>query len=164
MSETKKVRHLVVKYCTGQGIDVGCGGDKITPNCIGFDLTKNYVDYGQSTIDERGDGRNLSRWKNKTFDFLYSSHLIEDFPKHQTSKVLSEWWRVIKKGGYMILVFPDQQCYANEFGGFNPHHSVPNMGMEYMLNRLREALSRYTIEFTSDREIDYNVIIVIRKP
>lgn len=163
MSETRKVRHLVQQYCTGHGIDVGCGGDKITPGCIGFDLSNNYIDYGYSTIDERGDARNLSRYKSGTFDFLYSSHLIEDFPKKETVPVLKEWWRVVKKGGCIVLVFPDQQCYSIEHGGNNPHHSVPNMGLEYMLNRLREALPRYTIEYTSDREIDYNVIIVARK-
>lgn len=163
MSETAKVRHLVEKYCNGHGIDLGCGGDKIIPNCIGFDLWKNYVDYGKSVIDERGDARNLTRFKNKTFDFVYSSHLIEDFPKSQTKAILSEWWRVIKKGGYLILVFPDQQVYEIVYGGNNPHHSVPNMGLKYMLNRMAEALVKYEIVFTSENEIDYNVIIVARK-
>ena len=38
-SETSKVRHWVLPYCTGKGCDVGFGGDKIMKvNCDGIDF------------------------------------------------------------------------------------------------------------------------------
>lgn len=161
MSETSKVRHLVRQYCTGHGIDLGCGGDKITENCIGFDRKQPYINYKQSTIDAFGDATNLKRYKSGTFDFVYSSHLIEDFPR--TEPVLREWLRVLKPGGHLILVFPDQRVYELH-GGNNPHHRIPEMGLDYMIGQLDAILrNTYTVNFTSDCQIDYNVIIVITK-
>lgn len=161
MSETSKVRHLVLEYCNGYGIDLGCGGDKIKPDCIGFDRKQPYTNVGNDTIDEHGDATNLKRFKNNTFDYIYSSHLIEDFT--ETKAVLKEWFRVLKTRGNMILVFPDQAVYQFQYGGNNPYHKIPQMGLNYMLEKIHESVRKYEILFTQKCEIDYNVIIIIKK-
>lgn len=63
----------------------------------------------------------------------------------------------------MILVFPDQYVYHNHYGGDNPHHKIPQMGLEYMMDKIRQACGKYDVLFTSNLEIDYNVIIVLVK-
>ncbi len=43
---------------------------------------------------------------NETFDLVYSSHVLEHFPRKQTRNVLQEWTRVLKPGGTLRLSVP----------------------------------------------------------
>jgi SAM-dependent methyltransferase len=42
-----------------------------------------------------------------TFDIVYSSHVLEHIPWYQVEKVLREWVRILKPGGYLELWVPD---------------------------------------------------------
>lgn len=169
-SETSKVRHLVLNYCEGFGCDVGFGGDKIKKdNCLGIDFSKPYGYTGEEKVDI---GCDLSKESvpvsDSYFDYVYSSHLIEDF--EDTSRVLKDFIRITKSGGNIILVFPDQQVYekhCKETGQLlNVNHVHKNMGLEYMKTCLTKVQAELNFEikilFSLDCEIDYNVILVIR--
>ena len=89
-SETSKVRSLVEKYCLGYGCDIGFGGDKIMKiNCDGIDYATPYTKTGVDKVDIACDlFKESLPVQDNTYDYVYSSHLIEDFP--DTTKMLKE--------------------------------------------------------------------------
>lgn len=111
MSETASVRTLLSPYCKGDGVDIGFGGDPIVPWAICFDLPQPYCRAGTAPQHLHGDARILP-FKDKTLDWVYSSHLIEDFVYAEQVTLLLEWFRVLKNGGKLILCAPDQQRYV----------------------------------------------------
>jgi ADP-heptose:LPS heptosyltransferase/predicted SAM-dependent methyltransferase len=93
----RKLTNLQVKeWFSGQGIDIGCGKDIIYPSCIGFDK-------------KDGDANNITKYVDRQFDFVYSSHTLEHMidPFH----ALSEWWKLVKPSGTMIVTVPDEDLY-----------------------------------------------------
>jgi hypothetical protein len=52
MGETSSIRNEVLEYCVGNGLDLGCGEDKITPSTIGFDVPPIYP--SRETVEMRG--------------------------------------------------------------------------------------------------------------
>lgn len=169
-SETAKVRHLVLPYCNGLGCDVGFGGDKVKKeNCLGIDFKKPYAHAGEDKVDIACDlSKDAIPVEDNYFDYVYSSHLIEDF--EDTGRVLWDFVRITKSGGNVILVFPDQPKYeaiCNATGQvLNQYHVHKNMGFDYMIKCLGEIAKDYgfnwEILFSSNCEIDYNVVIVIK--
>lgn len=165
-SETAKVRHLVLAYCTGYGCDIGFGGDKIKKeNCAGIDYAKPYAYAGKDKVDIACDVMNEPiPVKDNTYDYVYSSHLIEDF--EDTLKGVKEFIRILKNGGNLILVFPDQKKYeehCRQTGQpVNIYHKHGDMGLNYMKRILSNAGVSFEVQLESDCDIDYNVIIVAR--
>lgn len=100
--ETDLCRNRLLKYCKGQGLDLGCGNIKIKLEAIGIDLLSPYADM-------RLDARLMPYYENEHFDFIYSSHLLEEI--QDTESTLREWLRIIKKGGYIILYQADRDYY-----------------------------------------------------
>lgn len=166
-SETSKVRYLVEKYCIGYGCDIGFGGDKIIKNqCIGIDYATPYAYTGKDKVDVACKiGHEKIPLPNNTFDYVYSSHLIEDFL--DTKSILIDFINILKNGGNLILVFPDQVKYEahclNTGQPLNEYHIHKNMGLDYMLEVLNLIHSvNYEILFSSNCMIDYNVILIIK--
>lgn len=166
-SETSKVRHWVKPYCVGKGCDVGFGGDKVMKvNCDGIDFEQPYTKTGKDKVDIACDViHNEIPVPDNTYDYVYTSHLIEDFVN--TDDALRKFIRILKSGGNLILVFPDQpkyEVYCKQIGiAMNPYHVHPDMGYDYMLNRLNGMNGvRYEVLFANNCEIDYNVVMVLR--
>lgn len=169
-SETAKVRHLVLPYCNGLGCDVGFGGDKVKKdNCLGIDFKKPYAFAGDDKVDIACDlSKESIPVQDSYFDYVYSSHLIEDFP--DTERVLEDFMRILKSNGHLILVFPDQPEYEKTCLAtgqpLNTYHVHKNMGARFMLEAMDRVNQRhnYTMDvlLASDCEIDYNVVIVAR--
>lgn len=164
-SETSKVRHLVLKYCNGYGADVGFGGDKIKKDAVGIDLPIPYAFAGKDKVDIPCD---LSKEKipvpDNTYDYVYSSHLIEDF--EDTASVLKELVRILKPGGNLILVFPDQieyEIYCSiKKEQPNPHHIHGAMGLYFMNGVVLSSGIKFELLFVSDCNIDYNVVLALK--
>ncbi len=96
---------------------------------------------------------------------MYSSHFIEDVP--DTAQVLRKFIRILKNGGNLILVFPNQEKYeaiCNRIGQpLNPYHVHKDMGFEFMLQQLKRIPNLQTkLLFSSNCEIDYNVVMVLQ--
>ncbi|HEX8460700.1 MAG TPA: class I SAM-dependent methyltransferase [Segetibacter sp.] len=165
-SETSKVRHLVINFCIGYGCDIGFGGDKIKKeNCVGIDYAQPYASTGKDKVDIACDvmKENIPVEDNR-FDYVYSSHLIEDFV--DTKAALTEFIRILKPGGNFILVFPDQPQYEKhcKLTGqpLNTHHVHKEMGLTYMLKEMDKFENlKYNVLYTSNCEVDYNVIMVL---
>lgn len=107
-------RLAVIPYCKiGKGIDVGCGHRKTSDNCIGVDLVKK-GDLGQvgcitgknSQADICASGDYLYMFNDGELDFVIARHNLEHYI--DVVKTLREWKRVLKKGGVMAIILPDE--------------------------------------------------------
>ena len=87
------------KYFQGSGIDIGYGGDLVVPNCRGWDV-------------EDGDAHDLHSVADETYDFAYSSHVLEHL--ESPARALRNWWRVVKPGGYLILYIPERDIFERK--------------------------------------------------
>lgn len=162
-SETSQIRDEVLEFCVGKGIDLGVGGDKVVPDCIGFDLLDPYNLVGKDSMDMVGDAQHLEDCEDGMFDYVYSSHLLEDFP--HTSKVLKEWVRVLKPGGHLILYLPHERRYrlhCRQTGQpYNQGHSIEDMSLSYIL-AVSAPLPIKAVK-TIERHGAYSFLAVFRK-
>ncbi len=138
-SETARypgLRALVEPYCRGYGLDIGFGGDPVNSVAIRMDLPQPYAYTGDLPVQLGGDCRNLRWFRDCALDFVYSSHVLEDFDEHETEPLLREWTRVLQVGGFLVLLLPDQARYVRycqergESG--NEHHSVADFSLRYV--------------------------------
>jgi len=166
-SETSKVRSMVLSYCKGKGCDVGFGGDKVVKtDCDGIDYPQPYANAGNDKVDIACDViKQEIPVPDNTYDYVYTSHLIEDFA--DTSDALKKFVRILRPGGYLILVFPDQpkyEKYCEEINlPMNPYHVHADMGYDYMKRQLDNLPGiHYREVFSSNCAIDYNVVMVVQ--
>jgi SAM-dependent methyltransferase len=113
-SKTRAVRgqDFESKYLRGRVIDIGCGPDLIVPHAEPFDVAD-------------GDAQEIANLRaHEAYDAVCSSHCLEHMK--DVPKALRQWWKLVRKGGYMILVVPDEDLY--EQGGwpslFNRDHKA----------------------------------------
>lgn len=99
-SEIAKKRRLAEgyfdKYFVGKGVDMGCGDDPVTPDCLKYDAI-----YGL-------DAQNPNLPK-ESFDFVFSSHCLEHLPEPKAAVI--RWWNLVKPGGHLIISVPDWILY-----------------------------------------------------
>jgi len=131
-SETSQCRPRLSDYCRGNGVDLGPGGDPISLSAVRVDLPQPYTNVGSLPVQLGGDASDLYWFKDNCLDYVYSSHLLEDF--EETEKVLREWIRVLKIGGKLIIYCPDEQRYrahcAKSGQGYNYNHFHENFSLK----------------------------------
>jgi SAM-dependent methyltransferase len=113
-SKTRAVRgaQFAQVYLQGAVIDIGCGPDPIVAHAEPFDL-------------QHGDAQEIAGLRlNGAYDAVCSSHCLEHM--RDVPRALAQWWALVRKGGYLILVVPDEDMY--EQGGwpslFNYDHKA----------------------------------------
>lgn len=178
-SETSKFAGLIVNalesalddhLADANGIEVGCGGAPLLSHAIALDLPVPYTKCGNQPIHLKGDCRHLPWFADNALDYLYSSHLFEDFPEPENQQIFAEWLRVVRPGGILALLLPHQQRYLaackRKGEAPNEHHSIPDFGPEYML-RLASNHGACTVgqlvEFWGDDPNEYNFLLLLRK-
>lgn len=173
-SETSKYRHLTTPYCIGNGVDIGSGGDPVVAHAIQVELPKKeYSHYRMGDvhgvpIQWHGDCFDLP-FKNNVLDFVYSSHLIEDFSRERWIPLFTEWVRVLKPGGKLVVLVPEytRWRYAIEVLGQRPNCSHWNP--EPSLGDLTNAFEKLNLRCIKERltechENDYTIIGTAAKP
>jgi len=137
-SETRKCRSRLAPYCEGFGLDLGFGGDPICPHAVRIDLPSPYTKVGTFPVQLGGDCTRLIWFRDGVLDFVYSSHLLEDFV--DTRGVLTEWLRVLKVGGRLIIFCPDEVRYREHCRttgqAYNPHHVHADFSLESVKREL----------------------------
>jgi predicted SAM-dependent methyltransferase len=121
-NESGKILWETVQYTRGQGLDLGCGPNKVWPHAIGVDNYTATAQFGTPMKpDVVSDCAKLQVFGSASMDWVYSSHLLEHI--QDTAAALKEWWRVLKPGGHLILYLPHKDHYPN-IGqpGANPDH------------------------------------------
>lgn len=105
MGETSKRRApreaegWFTKYLVGNGIDIGCADDPVLTDeirCKRWDLPD-------------GDAQFMRGVPDATYDWVYSSHCLEHVK--DPAEALSNWWRILKPGGHLIVMVPDEDLY-----------------------------------------------------
>jgi SAM-dependent methyltransferase len=153
----KETQSLIAKYCQGNGLDLGCGYQKIGA-CVGIDL----VPWGAKS----GSGISMADWsfdilhlplKDNTMDFVYSAHVLEhlDFPLI----AIPEWLRVLKSGGYLVMIVPNiDHCIPPiaKKKGLKKYHGLKPSVVKNML--FGEAIE--WISFQSLSSIDVFEVVV----
>ena len=113
-AKTKKIRgpKFLNKYFSGKVLDIGCGDDLVVPNAVPFDK-------------EQGDAQEILDYlSSNTFDCIHSSHCLEHMK--DVPKALEQWWQLVKPGGSMVIVVPDEDLYEQGVWPslFNGDHSA----------------------------------------
>ena len=97
------------RYFIGHGIDIGCGDDNLG--------NLKHVFRGIETVRgwdiPDGDAQILHGIDDNTFDFAVSSHCLEHMT--QPSEALTNWIRVVKPGGYIVITIPEEEMYEQNF-------------------------------------------------
>ena len=107
-NDTRKDFLYVEKYCRGLGFDIGVGTNRLANTVLSTDwYPHSHADLIWNIVHEGG-------WypypfRENRFDFVFSSHVLEDFEPHQTQKVFDEFLRLVKIGGYLVIIIPDME-------------------------------------------------------
>jgi SAM-dependent methyltransferase len=144
---------------SGSVIDVGCGPDLVVPHAVPFDI-------------EDGDAQWLRRYfEPETFDCVHSSHCLEHMP--DPGLAVSQWWGLVKPGGHLIVVVPDEDLYEQGIWPslFNPDHKATfNLGKQqpswspvsYDVGRLIAALPQAELIDARIHDTLYNRSLICR--
>ena len=175
-SETAKYRSLTTQYCQGNGVDIASGGDPVVPWAIQIELSPEDYAFYNSNHPPRSDIQwkdSKAIWdlpfKDETLDFIYSSHLIEDYLRESWLKLFREWTRVLKPGGHMVILVPEVERwnYAITKLGQCPNcaHKYP----EPHVGEVSEYASRFGMKtirdsLTAQYPYDYSILHVSQKP
>jgi predicted SAM-dependent methyltransferase len=163
-SETSKCRARLEQYCTGSGVDLGFGGDPISSRAVRVDFAQPYANTGDAPVQLAGDCHRLDWFRDGVLDYVYSSHLLEDFD--DTEAVLREWLRVIRPGGYLVIFCPDEQAYRAHCRAtgqqYNPHHKHGDFSLAKVKDILR-GLGQTDVAHELPLVDDYSWDLVIRK-
>lgn len=107
-------RLAMLPYCKGKGIDVGCGSNKTHPDAIGVDIVPGWSpgaigsEKGRvSCADVCTSGDHLEMFADGSLDYIIARHNIEHYV--DVVHTLREWWRVLRPGGTLALVIPDDE-------------------------------------------------------
>jgi SAM-dependent methyltransferase len=93
------------RYFCGKGLDIGGKPDPLALYVELFPLIT-----GVHTWDlEDGDAQHLSSVEDASYGFVHSSHCLEHL--HDPVEGLKNWFRVLKPGGYLVMIVPDEDLY-----------------------------------------------------
>jgi len=168
--ESDKIAAFVVPYLQGKFLDLGCGMRTVWPSAIGVD---NGHHFGGNSTGIQGDSTDLSIFADESMDGVFSSHMLEHFPKEKWASLLREWARVLKIGGHLVLYVPSANLYP-KMGepGANPDHKsdIYEGDVENALKALTETGSKgsrigWTLLESEERSgtNEYSFFIVVRK-
>lgn len=169
MSETAAVRDLLAPFCQEPFVvDFGAGGDRIVPHAWAFDLPNPYTKVGSERQQLRGDIRDLSMFADDALDVGYSSHLVEDFPYLTLATVIvPELRRIIRPGGLLITVCPDQQKFlahcAATGQGVNCAHYESDFSLENFEKNVLFHTGPWECVFRLPQHGAYTWILITRK-
>lgn len=94
---------FATKYFVGRGIDVGSGDDCLDQYSSLFPL----MEFASEWDKDDGDAQYMAI--DYEWDFLYSSHCLEHLENPWLA--LRNWCKVVKKGGYLVVMVPDEDMY-----------------------------------------------------
>lgn len=141
---TDEAKATLSKFCGGMGLDVGYGGVSITPNTINVDLPQKRQHGGNDPQHLYGSGDDLYWFRDCVLDYVYSSHLLENFEIKRMEVFIAEWLRVLKPGGYLVLYLPDQQRYeehcATAGAPSNPAHKYKELSYDWFMENVMNQI------------------------
>lgn len=125
MKETSKavLRRLnhpqfATRWLVGQGLDIGNPNDPLAQHRELFPAIK--AVRGWTEAD--GDAQYLQGLADNSVDFVHATHCLEHCADPR--EALKHWFRVLKPGGHLILLVPDEDMYeqGNFPSRYDPAH------------------------------------------
>jgi SAM-dependent methyltransferase len=166
-SETSKSKHLLEKYCVGIGMDVGFGGEKITESAWAFDMPTPYTNVGGDTQQLQGNCRRFDFICDNALDYIYSSHVLEDFTYDELIPIISEWRRILKPNGLIVTNCPDQKVFLAHCNSTGQVINLAHKEHDFSLKTFNERVLRFTGKWEKVFEHDdfkpYSWLQVIKK-
>jgi len=106
------------RYFVGNGIDIGGKPDPLLLYKEMFPLARDIRTWDW----DDGDAQFLAGVEDDSLDFVHSSHCLEHLV--DPAEGLRHWFRVVRKGGYLVVTVPDEDLYEQgEFpSSFNRDH------------------------------------------
>jgi predicted SAM-dependent methyltransferase len=92
-------------YFVGDALDIGAGGDGLSRQRDRWPRLTSVRDWDQGD----GDGQALNGIEPASFDVVHSSHSLEHMADPYAA--LARWWEVLKPGGHLVLLVPDEDMY-----------------------------------------------------
>lgn len=110
--------NFISRYFRGNGIDIGAGNDQLGQYIELFPLMESCKSWDR----DDGDAEHMVGVKNEQYDFVHSSHSLEDM--NEPSVAIANWLRILKPGGHLIVTVPDEDMYEQGVfpSTFNPDH------------------------------------------
>lgn len=121
MGETSKARSRREKlgwyndYIVSPGLDIGGFVDRVSEKFDLWDLMN----------DPSQDAQDLSVIANEKYQTVYASHVLEHVD--DPVKAVKEWWRVLRRGGNLIVIVPHMSLYEKKEelpSQWNPEHKT----------------------------------------
>uniref|UniRef100_A0A6M3XKF5 Putative methyltransferase n=1 Tax=viral metagenome TaxID=1070528 RepID=A0A6M3XKF5_9ZZZZ len=130
------------------------GGQMAADSWELFNITENVG------VDHVGNAKDLSRFRDRTFGEIYSSHVLEHFDYRDMPIALKEWHRVLDSQGKLFLSVPnldvifklflDKEKFNKQerikfiqmvYGGHVDNHDIHNVGFDrdIILDMIRQA-------------------------
>ena len=111
-TKTRQVRgaDFEQRYLQGRVIDIGCGPDLVVSHAEPFDI-------------EDGNAEQIGSLRpQNSYDAVHSSHCLEHMS--DAPAALAQWWSLVKPGGFLIVVVPEEDLYEQGFWPslFNTDH------------------------------------------
>lgn len=161
-SETGPRRPITARFCQGFGVDLGSGGDPVVPFAVQVDTNPR----ARQIVHCFQDASRDLPFKDSTLDYVYSSHLLEDFA--HWDPILTEWLRVLKPGGHLIIMVPDKERYRAAVSRGQPdnldHKHEASVGeLTEFVMRLSPKSQVIMDKFSEDNDTCYNIVFVARK-
>ena len=165
-NEAGKIKHLIVPYTRGIGLDLGCGPSKAFPHFIGVDSCKDTELFGVQmrpdlVVEDCTDINDTV--EDGSCDFVFSSHLLEHIQDYR--RALKSWWKTLKMGGHLVLYLPHKKFYPNiGLPGSNPDHKH-DFAPSDILAAMTEAGSSWECLIDEERSEgrEYSFLQVYRK-
>ena len=112
VSETSKHRAWFMPHVPEKDvIDIGYGGDPLVPWAVCCDMEHgSYTNVGTAPQHLGFDAGKLP-FRDKTLSGVFNSHLIEDWDYSGQIALVGEWLRVLRPGGKLMILAPDQQRF-----------------------------------------------------
>lgn len=168
MSETATSRPIFKKYCKGLGIDIGFGGDAVTPDTLTSDQKTPYTNVGGDKQVFQNDCRDFSFMCDGVLDYIHHSHIAEDFSYSELSqKIIPEWRRILKVGGLLLTNCPDQQKFlahcAKTGQGTNDAHLEQDFSLEKWNHHVVANTGPWEVVMEEPNHGPYSFLQILRK-
>lgn len=175
---------LFSRVFVGDALDVGGAPDPLRPDPAWPRLRDVLV------LDLPDDGHDLSRFPDHRFDVVYSSHTLEHMA--EPYRALGEWWRVLKPGGHIVLVVPDETLYEHDVwpsvmnsghlhhfttrrGGmaisvlslcyaFSPHDDFRLVSLQWLADGYDPQRAAEGADLTASGECECGIELILHKP
>jgi len=151
-TETAKAMERRIKenffnlYCNGKGIDIGCGIDPLTSTVNRYD----------QFIDPNYDATFVKEVEDEKYDFVYSSHCLEDLEDPITG--IKNWFRLVKPSGFLIIYVPHRDLFERKKD--LPSAGNKNHKWYFLIDKDEEPCTLGLVPLVTNNLENYDIIYV----